>query len=52
MGARDEAKELLWHYLDNASGGSLLSADCRSEVESIVDRIIDAAVEAAKAESE
>ena len=46
MSARDDAKELLVHYFCRVvREGDFLDSDSRSEIESIVDRIIDAAVE-------
>lgn len=50
MSARDQAKELLVHYLYHPMPDGYYSADSVSEMESIVDRIVDAAVEETKAE--
>lgn len=45
MNKRDEAVGLLQHYIRLCMPLSILTADGRMEVESIVDFIIDAAVE-------
>ena len=41
--SRDSAKRLLVHYFDQ-SHNFLLAGECKSEIESIVDHIVDAAV--------
>lgn len=49
MSPRDEAKSLLKHYLSLSMPAGFFSGDSYSEMESIVDLIIDAAVSEAHA---
>lgn len=54
MRPRDKAKRLMRHYLYIVPNlqGAFLDQDCASEIEEIVDAIIEAAVEAARDEKQ